>query len=284
MSIQDLIASASDRLTPTDRRIARVVLANPTLLAFATVSDLAAEAETSRPSIVRFATKLGFEGYTELQNWSRDGVAEQISSPSHRIRNPEGSSSTAVHHAIEGAVRNTFSAIDDDRLRAIAEPLAQAKNVWILSGETSMAGAHTLHSGLSMARADVHLVEERSTGRILSSASPSDAAVVFDFARYRRHTVTACQAIQELGVPLYAVTDSPLSPLASLAEAWFELSIPAIGPFDSSVPAVTAAELLVVEVVKLLGDSARERIDRLEELWQTTGVFLNYSRKPNREL
>ena len=62
-----LIASVSDRLTPTERRIAQAVLEEPTLLAFGTVSDLAARVGTSRPSIERFATKLGFAGYRDLQ-------------------------------------------------------------------------------------------------------------------------------------------------------------------------------------------------------------------------
>ncbi len=65
MSIEERIAAVGVRLTPTERRIAESVLDDPTLLAFGTVSDLAAKAKTSHPSIVRFATKL-------LQFFSRD--------------------------------------------------------------------------------------------------------------------------------------------------------------------------------------------------------------------
>jgi DNA-binding MurR/RpiR family transcriptional regulator len=156
--------------------------------------------------------------------------------------------------------------------------------VWILSGETSMAGAHALHSGLAMVRPGVHLVEEHHTGRDLSAAAPGDAAVVFDFARYRRNSVTAARTLAELGVTIVAITDGPLSPLASLTQTWCELKIPAVGPFDSSAPAVIAAELIVAKVVGGLGAEARERIDRLEALWQATGTFLNYSPRPSREL
>ena len=88
MSIQDLIASVNDRLTPTERRIAEAVTADPSLLAFGTVSDLARRVATSPPSIVRFAAKLGFEGFRDLQTRARDGVTQQLTRPSHRIRNP----------------------------------------------------------------------------------------------------------------------------------------------------------------------------------------------------
>jgi len=283
MSIQDLIAPINDKLTPTERRIAALVLKDPTLLAFGTVSDLADRAQTSRPSIVRFATKLGFEGYTDLQSWVRTKLSRQLSSPSHRIRQLDNSA-LPMGSAFENAILHTINTLDEAKLHALASPIANASNVWILSGETSMAGAHVLHSGLSMIRPDVHLVAEHSTGRQLSSATSKDTVVVFDFVRYRRNSITTARALADLGVHIVAITDGPLSPLASLSSTWCELSIPAVGPFDSSIPAVMAAELLVAKVVTLLGDQARQRIDRLESLWQATDTFLNYSPRPSRDL
>jgi len=281
MTIQDLIAPVSEQLTPTERRIAEVVLDDPTLLAFGTVSDLADLAETSRPSIVRFANKLGFEGYTELQNRVRSELSSQLSSPSQRIRQG-GAADDSTRASIEAALHQTFDTLDRARLKRLAKPIASAKRVWIISGETSMAGAIVLHSGLSMVRPDVYRVEEQSSGRDLSSASKGDTAVVFDFARYRRNSITAARKLAELGVTIVAITDSPLSPLASLTKHWCELKIPAVGPFDSALPVVLTAELLVARVVEQLGDRAREQIDQLEGLWQATGVFLSYSPRPER--
>ncbi|MGV6814151.1 MAG: MurR/RpiR family transcriptional regulator [Phycisphaerales bacterium] len=281
MSIKDFIAAASGKLTPTERRIAELVIHDPTLIAFGTVSDLAQRADTSRPSIVRFATKLGFDGYTDLQSSIRDQLSHQLSSPSQRIRHQDPAGAP-IQAAIEEAIHHTFDTLNADRLAALAAPIAKAKNVWILSGETSMAGAYVLHSGLSMIRPDVHLVIEHSTGRELSSAAPGDAAVVFDFARYRRNSITTARALTELGVEIVAITDGPLSPLASLTTTWCELNIPAVGPFDSSIPAVMAAELIVNQVVTQLGDQARQRIDRLESLWQATDTFLNYTPRADR--
>ena len=72
MSIEERIAAVGVRLTPTERRIAKTVLEDPTLLAFGTVSDLATRVATSPPSVVRFATKLGFDGYADLQRWVQE--------------------------------------------------------------------------------------------------------------------------------------------------------------------------------------------------------------------
>lgn len=274
MSIPDLIAAAQERLTPTERRIAKAVLADPTLLAFGTVSDLAEQVGTSRPSIVRFATKLGFEGYTQLQEQVRDRLSQQLSRPSQRIRHQEDSEEPA-RAALEEAISSVFDALSGDRLATLGDPIVRARAVWILSGETSRAGAHALHSGLAMVRPEVQLVNEHSSGRDLSSAMPGDTAVVFDFARYRRHSITATETLAEHGVEIVAITDGPLSPLAALTDTWCEVKVPGIGPFDSSVPAVAVAELLTAYVASELRDQARDRIDRTEALWRATGTFLS---------
>ncbi|MHC4380589.1 MAG: MurR/RpiR family transcriptional regulator, partial [Planctomycetota bacterium] len=91
MTLAERIAAVSERLTPAERRIASAVLADPTLLAFGTVSDLATKVGTSRPSVVRFGTKLGFKGYADMREHARRNVSAQLSRPSQRIRHQEGS-------------------------------------------------------------------------------------------------------------------------------------------------------------------------------------------------
>ncbi|MEM7227229.1 MAG: MurR/RpiR family transcriptional regulator [Planctomycetota bacterium] len=280
MSIEDLIAPVNDRLTPTERRIARAVTDDPSLVAFGTVTDLAERVGTSPPSIVRFASKLGFEGFRGLQHEIRNGLSERLIRPSVRIRRPHGSMAP-TRQSVTDAVDAVFEALDEKRLTALATPIAEARNVWILSGETSRAGAHALSSGLSMIRPHVTLVEDHTTGRNLSGADATDTAVIFDFERYRRSSITAARTLADLGVAIVAITDGPLSPLASLAQTWCGLTIPAVGPFDSSAPTVVAAEMIVARVARELGDSARERIDQLEALWEATGTFLTYRPRTN---
>ena len=276
MSLQELIAGVNERLTPTERRIGGVLLQDATLLAFGNISDIAERADTSRPSIVRFANNRGFDGFASLQGWFRQDVARRLSSPSQRIRQ-SGKEAAAMRTGLEQAVRRTLETLDDARLDALAAPIANARAVWILSGETSMAGAIVLHSGLSMVRPQVHLVHEQTAARQLCSARQGDTAVVFDFPRYRRHSVVTARAMAQRGVALVAITDGPLSPLASLTKTWCALDVPAAGPFDSTAPSVLTSELITARVVGMLGEKAREQIDRLEELWQQTGTFLEYT-------
>jgi DNA-binding MurR/RpiR family transcriptional regulator len=125
-----------------------------------------------------------------------------------------------------------------------------------------------------MVRPRVRTLEEQSFGTDLSDAGPQDVAVVFDFRRYRRQVVTATRVLANAGVSIVAITDSPLSPLVELADSWCQIEVPAIGPFDSSAPIVVLCELLVAEVAQELKDDAKNRIDRIEALWDDTEAFL----------
>ena len=272
-STLDLVAAVSSELTPTERRIAEAVLAEPTLLAFGTVSDLAGRVGTSRPSIVRFATKLGFEGYTQLQQHVRSDLSHQLSRPSERIRS-DGEKAVPARVAINDAIASVFDALEGERLAELVAPIVRAERVWVLSGETSQAGAHALHSGLSMVRPGVRSLAEHSFGTDLSDAGPRDAVVVFDFIRYRRQVATTARLFADAGATVVAITDSPLSPLVELADTWCQIEVPAIGPFDSSVPVVAMSELLVAQVAQDLHDDATNRIDRIEALWEQTEAFL----------
>jgi DNA-binding MurR/RpiR family transcriptional regulator len=272
-SLTDLVAGAGGDLTPTERRLAEAVLAEPTLLAFGTVSDLASRVGTSRPSVVRFANKLGFDGYTQLQRLVRVDLSRRLAHPSVRIRSDDKAESSA-RGKLDSAIDSVFDAVAGQSLARLVEPIVRAKKVWILSGETSQAGAHAFYSGLSMVRPGVQLLEDCSVCSHLSSGDRGDVAVVFDFFRYRRQVAMAAKILADSGVEIVAVTDGPLSPLVEIAGAWCEIAVPAIGPFDSSVPVVAIAELLVSRVAKELQEEATARIDRIEALWETTETFL----------
>ena len=125
-----------------------------------------------------------------------------------------------------------------------------------------------------MLRPGVVLVDDHAIGRTLGGADSSDTAVVFDFHRYRRTTQLAAAALTERGITIVAITDGPLSPLASLTDLWCQVHVPAVGPFDTSLPAVAVAELLVAQVARDRADEATDRIDATESLWTATGTFV----------
>ncbi len=282
-TLRERIASAGPALTPTERRLARLVLDDPTTIAFGTVADLAREAETSGPSVVRFAAKLDFDGYGDLQDHVRASLAEQLRRPTDRLRlaadTPPGvarADRTAPAGDLVEQVSRAVNTLDGDALVDAATGIARAPGVvWVLCAETSATPGTLLAGNLRLLRPGVRQLDGNPPAMAsqLAEARPDDAAVVVDFPRYESAIVAAATELAAADVTLIAITDGPFSPLASLADHWLGVDVAAVGPFDSVLPVVAVVELLIAETARLLRDRASERLDRIERLWAEGRVF-----------
>lgn len=277
-TLAQLVAGAGDELTPTERRLAAVILDDPTVVAFGTVADVARRIDASGPTVVRFATKLGFDGYGALQERARAAMAAQLRRPTDRIRQSDGAAvfdraRVTALHTIEAA----FASLGADLLEAMAALVVESPGrVWIVASATSPAPGQVLHVGLGALRPDVRLLAggRGVVAAQIADAAIGDVAIAVDFKRYEHDVVRATRGLAAAGARVVAVTDSALSPIAALAEVWCEIEVPAIGPFDSSLGAVAVCEALVAEVAHQRRDTLPDRFDRLESLWAANEVFL----------
>ena len=63
MTVSAQIDAHLPALTPAERRVAAVVADDPEAVAFGTVADVARRSGASGATVVRLATKLGFDGF-----------------------------------------------------------------------------------------------------------------------------------------------------------------------------------------------------------------------------
>jgi DNA-binding MurR/RpiR family transcriptional regulator len=67
-----------DQLTQSQKRIAEAIVEDPQFVAFATVDKLANRLGVSPSTIVRFAYRLGIDGYNDLQERVRTIIRSQL--------------------------------------------------------------------------------------------------------------------------------------------------------------------------------------------------------------
>jgi DNA-binding MurR/RpiR family transcriptional regulator len=276
-SVGGRLVEVSGQLTPTERRLAQLIEDDPTILAFDTVADLADRVGTSGPTIVRFATKLGFGGYSALQREVRSELADRLKKPTDRIRaSPSNDLAASSRRAAHQSVDDAFDRCSDDLREAIADAVAGTPGrVWIVASETSSPVAQLLASNLRLIRPGVHHVtgSRAAVAATLIDASEDDAVIAIDVARYERSVVETSRLLAARGATVVAITDGPLSPLAAIADHWCGVTVPAVGPFDSALPIVAVAELLTAAVALRLQGNAAARLDVAEAGWLEHGVF-----------
>ncbi len=273
MDLERRLGEQATALTPSERRIGETILANPQLVAFGTVADVAEAARVGTATVVRFAVKLGFDGYSQLQASVQGDVSGQLRPAVERIRDQRvGDDTLAARHAeIEAAnVRATLDAISAGDGRSVVHRLADdAADVLVLSGVASRGVALQFVGDLEQLRPGVRLLDGNQIDvvRHLALTDPGATLVVLDLRRYERWLVDALSLARDRGVWTVAVTDSVLSPLASVAERSFVVSAASTGPFDSHVGTLALLNLFVVEVAAARREHAAERLDAIEKAW-----------------
>jgi DNA-binding MurR/RpiR family transcriptional regulator len=275
MEVEQRLRERAARLTPSERRIAETVLAAPQSVAFGTVADLAAAAGVGAATVVRFAVKLGFDGYSELQASIRRDLSGQLRPAAQRIRDEPatgGAELLARHLDAEiSNVRATLEAVDAATLGGAVALLAdRARTVLVLSGVASRGVAVQFVGDLEQLRPACRLLDGNPIDivRTLALVGADATVVALDLRRYERWLIEALTEARTNGAAVVSITDSVLSPLATAADHAFVVEAASAGPFDSHVGTLALLHLLVADVATALRSSATERLDRLEAAWQ----------------
>ena len=78
MEVAERIRAGGASLTAAERRVAEVILSSPHAVGFGTVAELARTAGVGAATVVRLSAKLGYEGFSELQNGVQRDLMQQL--------------------------------------------------------------------------------------------------------------------------------------------------------------------------------------------------------------
>ena len=228
MDVESRLVARSASLTPSERRIGETVLASPQLVAFGTVADVAEAARVGTATVVRFAVKLGFDGYTELQASVQHDLAGQLRPAVERIRDQATADDAALdrHVSVEvGNVRRTLDAVDADVLRSVVSRLADdTRPVLVLSGVASAGVAVQFVGDLEQLRPAVRLLDGNGIDiiRTLALAGADATLVVLDLRRYERWLLDAANLARDAacGSPRSATACCRRCPHSPTPRSW----------------------------------------------------------------
>lgn len=265
--VVELIHEAMPRMSASERRVAHTLLADLPAGALGTVSQLAAAAEVSTASVVRFCRRIGVGGFAGLNALVRAEVSLGAPSPVGRARTarPAAELDRELEHRAElvRTARSTLPAAEVDRMLDL---LADAhRTVVTVGGSLSQLAARYLQLQLRHVRPRVHHLadpDQADVGAVLDLRK-KDILVLFDFRRYEPRAARVAEAARARGAAVILVTDTWLSPVAKTADIVLPIDVAA--SFLDSLTAVFAfVESIVPAVAARIGDEALQRMDEVE--------------------
>lgn len=258
--LKQLITSRYDGLSGRLQQIAEFALEHPNDMALGTVATVAARAGVQPSAIMRFATSLGYDGFSDLQRVFRERLV--AGSPSYRERidsmrgkaagqrKANGDDPVLGQFADDGiaALQHLRETIRPADLARAVSVLARANEVYLLGQGRAFSVAYYLYYAIARLDLRAHLLD--GIGGLLHeearAASRDDALIAVSFKEYSRDVVSIVDDAASRGVKIVALTDSPLSPIARHAAVSFEVDQSPALPFRSLVAPMCLAQSLVV--------------------------------------
>lgn len=272
---------AIPELRPSERRVAEIVLNDPTAAVDLTITELAERSGSSVASIVRLCRNLGHSGYSDFRLALASAVGRsQVSLQRFSVTDGDISEADdartvvaklAFHEA--RAIEETAKELDLEALDKVARAVVGASRIDMFgaasSGLTALDLQQKLHRlGLvSHSWSDVHLA-------LTSAVLLNDECVAIGFSHSGRtiETNEYLEAAQYRGAFTALVTNYPGAPLARHADAVLVTSTTETryrpGAIAGRIAQLAVVDFLFVRIAQLLSTRTFDPLERTYEAVQ----------------
>lgn len=264
--LKDAIARAYPEMSKQLQRIARFALEKPHDLALGTVAAVAEATEVQPSAMIRFANALGYRGFSDMQQVFRGHLVERSASYRERIGqlrvkqlNGQRAPAGVLHQLVGDSVAelgHLEESIPESVLRAAVKLVAGADRIHVLAQRRAFPVAAYLAYALGQLELKTHLLDGAGGMLMdnLRAIDKRDVLVVASFRSYSPDVVEAARSCAARGVPVIAITDSPLSPVVAPSKVCFQLADDSSKAFRSLVGPLCLAQALVVSTGHFLAD------------------------------
>jgi len=267
-------------LSPELQRAARWVCAHPAELGLQSMRESARAAGVAPATLVRLAQALGFEGFDAMRRPAKAALAHSAAQASREV-DPAAPpttvtpSETALALAQASNLASVAARNPPQRIEEAAQALLLARQVVFLGLRASFGIAHHLRYTCDWLRPNTSLAADPAGAWAdqIAELGKDDLLVAISQAPYSVQTIAAARQAREQGVPLLALTDSPLSPLAQQAGRvlLFDTASPSF--FHAMTGALALAETLMAAVSDLGGEAVMQRLADRQARLQADRVY-----------
>ena len=285
------IVEAFEALSPQLQTAARYMLDRPDDVALLSMREQARRAGVPPATMTRLAQRLGLEGYDEVRalyaGAVRDGTLgfagkAGVQVEAQKLRGDQALASDMVQ-SLGRQIARLAEPAALERLADAAGRLHEARRIYCLGLRSCHAAAWHFHYMLSLlGDKTVMLDDAGGTGLdALRDAGGEDILLAASVEPYARATVEAARYAAAEGVPVVALTDFEVSPLAQIAAATILVATDRPSFFHSMTPLLAVAEILAALVAGRSGQKALDALTRTEAQLAAFGVHL--PRRGSRE-
>jgi RpiR family carbohydrate utilization transcriptional regulator len=205
-------------MSRAERNVATIILSDIDAATRVSTKNLAEQAEVSEPTIIRFARRMGCDGFTDFKiRLAQDYAIGRMYLVAERQEPAQNGRAVAEHvyEATAQALASAFSQRDPAALENAVDALDKARRVFCFGvGGSSANVAREAENRLFRLDVAASAMCDPYQQRIAAATcSASDALLIFSVTGKPRSLVDSAEIARDLGAAVIAIT-SPDSPLA----------------------------------------------------------------------
>lgn len=273
MQVRARIAKLEEDLTTGERKLCAALMADYPFAGLDTIQSFADRTRISAPTISRFVTKLGFNGYQEFQRHLIDEVRESKSSPidlHQNNRQMQGGFLEDYFARARTLLDDAAGAISAHQFERICDLLCdERRGIHIIGGRISDALAQYLSRHLRQIRGNVNKLppDPESWPEDLLRMKSKDVLFVVDFRRYQPSLLQlAARASDNRNANVVLLTDKWMSPIARHAHEVVALPIESGTVWDSYVASLVLIEAMLTRIAEQEWAQTSKRISQWDDL------------------
>ena len=221
MAYEERIRDLRPRMSKSFARLADYILDSYVQAALMTATELAHQVDVDAATVVRFAQKLGYSGFPELQDDIKERVKQDL-----LIRPEQVAESDSVPGAVSAAMHQLLAAIeqarlllDVDSITTLVKAVGKARRIIIAPEGLGQAAAYNLCNLLKQGGFVVTQTQPGASdlAQAISIASKEDLLLVIDVAGDATYIARALAEANKLGIQTAAIVGAASHPSANEA-------------------------------------------------------------------
>lgn len=272
-SLIRIIHERYDEMSKSYQRIAVYLTQNPNDVAVMSMNAIAEICGIHASSFVRFAQALGYKGFKELQqvfqrrlSTAAPGFEARIKALESELTGRGDAGGKAFLHDLVlrdiASLQELLGNTDSDAISEAAELMEAADTIYLIGQLRSAPIVDLMRYVLTMLGKRAVLLDAAGglATHMAKLIRPGDLLFAVSFRFYATEVVNVVEHVAAMGVPIVAISDSTLSPLAKNAKVLFSVPEPQYTFSRSLAAPMCLAQSLAVALAARLQQKEAPRI------------------------
>ncbi|WP_248320492.1 MULTISPECIES: MurR/RpiR family transcriptional regulator [unclassified Caballeronia] len=266
------VEAMREQLRPSERKLADYVLEAPREVLDLSMTDFAARAGVSQPTIARFCQALGFSGFREFKIRLAQSVAGDVPTVYRDVRSDEPAAGVAakVLDRTIGALIAVRNSLSSDSVAAAIAILSDARRIEFYgAGGSGIAALDMQHKFFRLGVPSVAYADPHTYTTSAALLGPGDVVVAISNTGRTKDILDACKSALNGGAKVIAIThgNSPLARLASVGLfANVDEDTDIFSPMTSRVSHLAIGDILAVGLALARGPQLAEKLAEAKDV------------------